>query len=280
LAVTEKLAWQDQTHARVFDEVSFYPRFLMRKRFESFNEVRLLREAATQAGCRTLYEIGCATGEFSRYVERYLPQFTYQGFDISRPAIERAVAKYGPGKFTLYEGHIRTFAHQFGGADIVFCRDVVLHQLEPYAFLSELLNIARSALVLRLRTRDVGATVLDAEQSCQYHYDRHWVPYIVLNTDELIARLSDNTHVHHITISRRYEPLGGHNFRYLPKELYYSETRTAETAVLVLKQDAARTGEPITRLDDRPDGPRYSILDRVVLRWARTRGFGMFGRPS
>jgi len=271
LTISEERAWQDDTHARVFDEVSLYPDFLMRKRFESFNEVRLLREAAaTRTGCRTLYEIGCATGEFGRYVERYLPQLAYRGFDISRPAIERALAKYGSGKFTLYEGHIRTFAQQFGGADIVFCRDVVLHQLDPYAFLSELLNIARGALILRLRTRDVGATVLDAEQSCQYHYDRHWVPYIVLNTDELIARLSGNKHVHHITISRRYEPLGGHNFRYLPKELFYSETRTAETAVLALKESGPRAGAATVAFDDRPDGPRYSILDRVVLKLART----------
>jgi hypothetical protein len=76
---------------------------------------------------------------------------------------------------------------RFGRADVVFCRDVVLHQLDPYGFLSTLLDIAAKALVLRLRTRDVGATVLNAEISCQYHYDRHWVPYIVLNTDELIA---------------------------------------------------------------------------------------------
>jgi hypothetical protein len=271
LAVTEKLAWQDRTHARVFDEVSFYPRFLMRKRFESFNEVRLLQAHAARIGGDVLYEVGCATGEFGRYAGACLPQYAYRGFDISRPAVERAVAKYGEGKYELFEGEITSLRARYGRADVVFCRDVVLHQLDPYAFLAALLDLASRALVLRLRTRDRGATLLDAESSCQLHYDRHWVPYIVLNTDELIERISADRHVGEIVVSRRYEPLGGHNFRYLPKELYFSEARTAETAVLVIKQESPRNAEVRVAFDDRPDGPRYTPWERLLLRWFRTR---------
>jgi SAM-dependent methyltransferase len=272
LAVTEKLAWQDRTHAEVFDEVSFYPRFLMRKRFESFNEVRLLQAHAARLGGRVLYEIGCATGEFGRYAAAYLPQYSYRGFDISRPAVERAVAKYGEGRYQLYEGEIASLRQQFGPADIVFCRDVVLHQLDPYRFLAGLLALASRALVLRLRTRDHGATLLDAESSCQLHYDRHWVPYIVLNTDELIEHLSADRHVQEIIMGRRYEPLGGHNYRYLPKDLYFNEARTAETAVLVMKQDSPRSGDLSVRFDDRPDGrPSYTPWERLLLRWLRGR---------
>jgi hypothetical protein len=271
LAVTEKLAWQDRTHARVFDEVSFYPRFLMRKRFESFNEVRLLQAHAARIGGSVLYEVGCATGEFGRYAAAYLPRLSYRGFDISPPAVERAVAKYGEGKYELYEGDIRSLQQQHGRADVVFCRDVLLHLVDPYAFLEALLDLATRALVLRLRTRDRGATFLDAESSCQLHYDRHWVPYIVLNTDELIARISADGHVGEIVVSRRYEPLGGHNFRYLPKELYFSEARTAETAVLVIKQESPRNGEVRVAFDDRPDGPRYTPWERLLLSWFRTR---------
>jgi len=267
LAISEKLAWQDQTHARVFDEVSFYPRFLMRKRFESFNEVRLLQAHAARIGGRVLHEVGCATGEFGRYAAAYLPQYSYRGFDISRPAVERAVSKYGPGRYQLYDGNVMSLPP----ADIVFCRDVVLHQLDPYAFLAALMAIATRALVLRLRTRDQGATVLDAENSCQLHYDRHWVPYIVLNTDELIDRISADSTVSAIVISRRYEPLGGHNSRFLPKELYFTEAGGAETAVLVIKQDTPRSGELGVSFDDRPDGPRYSLWDRLLLRTARLR---------
>jgi SAM-dependent methyltransferase len=271
LAVTEELAWQDSTHAREFDELSWYPDFLMRKRFESFNEVRLLRANAARIAGGRLYEIGCATGEFGRYAARYLPQFDYTGFDISRPALARAAEKYGDARYKLLEQPIGAFRERFGTADVVFCRDVVLHQLDPYAFLSSLLQIAQQALVLRLRTREMGETVLDAERSCQYHYDRHWVPYIVLNTAELVERIGADASAAEVIISRRYEPLGGHNFRCLPKELFYSETRSAETAVLVLKKGAARSGPLKVSFDDRRDGPRYSLPERALLRLLRPR---------
>lgn len=271
LNISEQSAWQDHAHARVFDEVSMYPDFLMRRRFESFNEVRLLREHAHKIHGNVLFEIGCATGELGRYVEKYLPRFHYTGFDISRPAIGRAVAKYGDGRYRLLEGPIAAFRKRFGTADVVFCRDVVLHQLDPYFFISSLLQIARGALVLRLRTRDVGETVLDAERSCQYHYDRHWVPYIVLNTDELIGRICADPAVSEIVVSRRYEPLGGHNWRYLPKELFYSETGSAETALIVLKRQAPRQDRPAITFDDRADGPRFSLMERAYLKLLRTR---------
>ena len=270
MAVTEKLAWQEDTHARVFDEVSIYPDFLMKKRFESFNEVRLLQSHLPAIRGRRLYEIGCATGEFGRYVTRCLPGVSYTGFDISQPAIARASQKYGAERYVLLEADIETFAARHGRADIVFCRDVVLHQNDPYRFLDALLGIASGALVLRLRTRDAGATVFDAEQSCQYHYDRHWVPYIVLNTEELAARLAADTAVRKIIISRRYEILGGHNFRFLPKELYYSQSGTAETAVMVIKGGEPRVGSVEIVYDDRPDGPRWTLMERVILKLVRT----------
>jgi SAM-dependent methyltransferase len=270
MSISEKAAWQDGTHARVFDEVSAYPDFLMRKRFESFNEVRLLRAHAGAVRGGTLFEIGCATGEFGRYAAKYLPQFTYTGFDISRPALARATAKYGGARYRLLEDPIDAFRDKFGTASVVFCRDVVLHQLDPLAFVSRLLDIATEALVLRLRTRDAGETVLDAERSCQYHYDRHWVPYIVLNTRQLLDHLCADPAVSRVVVSRRYETLGGHNFRYLPKELFYRETGGAETALIVLKQ-AGRAGAPRVEYDDRTDGPRYSLLERAFLKLARRR---------
>jgi SAM-dependent methyltransferase len=274
VTVTERGAWQDDTHARVFDEVSTYPDLLMKKRFEGFNEVRLLQAYRASISGTTLYEIGCATGEFCRYASRYLHGLQYTGFDISRPAIARARQKYGANRFVLLGSGIEAFAAVYGQADVVFCRDVVLHQREPYRFLMNLLGMAREALVLRLRTRDVGATVFDAEQSCQYHYDRHWVPYIVLNTDELLDKVAADQSVVKIVVSRRYEVLGGHNFRFLPKELYYSESRTAETALLVIKGKASRRGKAEIVFDDRPDGPQFSLLDRAILRLFRRDATG------
>jgi 2-polyprenyl-3-methyl-5-hydroxy-6-metoxy-1,4-benzoquinol methylase len=270
-AITEKRAWQDPTHASVFDEVSFYPDFLMRKRFESFNEVRLLRQNLPHIRGGRLYEIGCATGEFGRYVARQLPQFSYRGFDISRPAIERAIAKYGSERYVLLEDGLTAFREKYGSADVVFCRDVVLHQLEPYRFLASLLELAEEALVLRLRTREVGDTLLDAEESCQLHYDRHWVPYIVLNTQELVSRLCADPTVQSVVISRRFEPLGGHNFRHLPKDLFFSSAGSAETAVFVAK-GSPRAGKAAVTFDDRRDGrPGYALWERALLKMLRSK---------
>ncbi len=58
---------------------------------------------------------------------------------------------------------------------VVWARDVVLHQPDPFEYLSRLLPISNEVTILRLRTRDKGATVRDAELSYQWHYN-HWVP--------------------------------------------------------------------------------------------------------
>ncbi len=256
---------------REFDEVSMYPRPLMKKRFESFNEVRLLREHAQEISGTTLFEIGCATGEFGRYVQQCLPRFRYTGYDISQPAIGRAVEKYGTDRYRLLEAPISAFRESFGRSDVVFCRDVIQHQLDPYAFIASLLDIAKQALILRLRTRDVGDTVFDAEQSCQYHYDRHWVPFLVLNTTELIERICADPTVTKIVVSRRHETLGGHHLRYVPKDLFYSETGTAETALIVLKGQGPRQGRPTITFNDRTDGPRFTLFERAWLWLLRKR---------
>lgn len=269
----QELAWQQDTHARVFDDIARYPGFLMRKRFESFSEVRLLRDyLRTAPGAGSLFEIGCATGEFSRYVAGSLPGLSYRGFDISRPALARAAEKYGPDRFVRLETGLDGFLARHGAADVVFCRDVVLHQSDPFAFLRQLLPIARGALALRLRIRDHGPTFTDPEQSCQYHYDSHWVPYIVINTDELLATIAEDRGVRRVIVSRRHEVLGGHNFRHLPKDLFYSSTGGAETAVMIIKQEGERQGEPLVEFDDRVDGPGWTLLDRAILRFARRPG--------
>lgn len=269
----QELAWQQDTHARVFDDIARYPSFLMRKRFESYSEVRLLHDYLyANLTAKSLYEVGCATGEFSRYVTRYLPRLNYRGFDISRPALARAAQKYGADRFARLETGLDGFVPRHGTADVVFCRDVILHQSDPFAFLQQLLPIARGALALRLRTRDQGATFMDPELSCQFHYDSHWVPYIVINTGELLSALARDRGVRRIIVSRRYEVLGGHNFRYLPKDLFYSSTGGAETAVMIIKQEGERQGEPLVEFDDRVDGPGWTLLDRAILRFARRPG--------
>lgn len=60
LSISERSAWQDITHARVFDEISMYPGYLVKKRFDSSNEVRLLRMHEYKIRGDGFFEIGCA----------------------------------------------------------------------------------------------------------------------------------------------------------------------------------------------------------------------------
>ena len=65
------------------------------------------------------------------------------------------------------------------------------------------------------------------------HYENYWMPYIILNFDELINFLKDQKNVCNIRVNKSYMVLWGQNYRYLEKELYYKKTGTAETALLI-----------------------------------------------
>lgn len=262
-AVSEKEAWADEIHARVFDYMHAMPNFILKKHYESFNEGKLLTAYESSISGSRFFEIGCATGELYRYLANYRRRFRYTGFDISRPAIERAMHKYPKGSFHQLTGGFREIRETFGQPDVVWCRDVVLHQEDPYGFSDGLIDLAKEAIFLRLRTRDVGVTEMRPEISCQLHWDRYWVPYIVLNTDEMITRIASRPDVGRIVVARAYEVLGGQNFRFLPKDLYFSSARTAETALYVEKGTAVRTEISFM---DRPqsDRPKYSLFERAI----------------
>jgi SAM-dependent methyltransferase len=256
-------AWSDELHARVFDYASAYPSYLLRKRYEGFNEGRLLKQHYKEIVGNSFIEVGCATGELYRYLNNNLPRFDYHGFDISAPAIERAAEKYGGDKFSLIK-ETDDLLQRCGTASVVYCRDVIIHQTDPYGLLEKLLSMAEECLVLRLRTRDFGDSVLDAEKSCQRHYGEYWVPYMVLNTEEVIDRISENKRVESIVISRRYEVLGGFNGRYLPKDLHYRDAKGAETAMYIKLSDKDRDGSVELIYNDRHDGPEFNLVDKVV----------------
>ena len=190
---------------------------------------------------------------------------------MSPGAIETARRVHLEGDFRVLEGDL--ISAPGITADILFCRDVVHHQDDPFGFLSSLYDAAGKYLVLRIRTREVGPTVLDASQSCQRVYG-HWVPYIVINTSELV----DLTQAFQppptrVVMRKRPTILGGHNNRFLPKELYYPETETAETAILIQKGTGQQDTDtvvtintcPETRGSDRPYLTQW--LRRIALRW-------------
>jgi len=263
--VSQTHAWQDQMHAKVFDYMHNRPKYLLKKQYESYSEGQLLKKFSNEVNGSTLFEFGCATGELYRYLSNYLQKFDYSGFDISEPAIRRAKEKYPGVKFNLVSAGFDGFVEKYGRPDVLWCRDVVLHQEHPYVFLNGLIELAKEMAIVRVRTRDVGDTELDSNVSCQLHWDNSWVPYMVLNTDEMIEAIKQHEDVNKIIICRSYEVLGGHNSRFVPKELYFSDAKTAETAVYVQK-GLRHDGRVEVSYMDRYDRPKYGLIDRIILK--------------
>jgi hypothetical protein len=155
-------------------------------------------------------------------------------------------------------------------SDVVFSRDVVHHQTDPVGFLSDLYAISNRYLALRIRTREVGTTVFEVEQSCQYTYGR-WVPYIVYNTTEFVDLIrSFQPAPAKITLWRHPTILGGQNSRFVPKELYYPETATAETGVLIEKGSGTTGGDaPLISIETRSETHQPPHWTRLLRRVAR-----------
>jgi hypothetical protein len=189
----------------------------------------------------------------------------YRGYDVSRPAIERAREKYPDGSFSIVDPDLSVLVDAIRKAavpQVVYSKDVMHHQVKPLDFLSALIRIPTHAVVLRCRTRDTGKTEWDPDQSCQYHYNG-WMPYIVINTDELIEFVRSVAPAAEIIVMKNPMVLGGLHNRYLPKECYLTQTGTAETAIAILLHSSP-SGR--IRMENRPDAtPRYTVLDRLLL---------------
>ena len=112
--VSEKEAWDDQTHAEHFDSLSAKPNFVLKKHYESYGEGKLLKKWKPHNGEGMLFEIGCATGELYRYIHNYRRDLDYKGFDISKPAIERGKQKYPDGNFYKLVSGLDEIVNSFG----------------------------------------------------------------------------------------------------------------------------------------------------------------------
>ena len=262
--------WQHERHASFLEFRQTLDARNLVCNYEAFNDVRLLNERIDRARPLTLLEIGCASGEFYRYLRVRFPKLSYHGLDISAPAIALANAKYPEGRFAANrpEASLAESLREAGfpeRPDLIYAKDVVHHQVQPFAFLAQLMEAAAEALIMRCRTRDVGATELNPEVSCQYHYDG-WMPYIVINLQELVDYLASRSPGAEIMVYRHHMVLGGRHERFLPKELYLKETGTAETAVAVLKR--TRAPGQIT-IQDREDQNPTQTLDFQLRQYLR-----------
>lgn len=265
-------AWQEPGHADLFDARAHYGLARLRRVYENFNEFRLFLEHKREIRGREFVEIGCATGELYRYLRRYHSEFTYRGFDISLPAIERGRRKYPDGCFELCKPGLSDVIAANVRPAVVWARDVVHHQPDPFEYLSRLLSISNEVTILRIRTRDKGTTVLDPEQSCQWYYN-HWVPYIVLNINETLDAISKAIPVGKLLVVKRFVQLGGWHNRFLPKECYYPDTGTAETSLYIVRSERV-DWEPEVIVSSREDSAYVSpfwlrVVDHLRRRVSR-----------
>ena len=134
-------------------------------------------------------EIGCANGYLKRFLDLNKCINPYKGFDISKQAIKSAKKFYGENYFHLINENDKLKIINEKKFDIIYSRDTVPHQKDPYKFLEELIGIANKFLILRLRTRNFGETQLDHNLSCQLQPGDIWAPYIVLNYSEFLNYL-------------------------------------------------------------------------------------------
>ena len=231
-------AWQRDEHKRTFGKsimsrnafahISYFQKYLPAR---CLNYV-LNKERAQGYSGLSILDIGCAAGDFYAYLT-YLPVFDkdkYRGLDVSIPAVELANSHYKTEAFNLITGDDDLEGE---AADIVLSVDVFPHQVKPFDHLQRILGCANKYLVIALRTRDTGDTVLDPDLSCQLIYGE-WVPWIVVNTKELYAKIFEFSGKPTRIISiKEYMILAGEGRRFLPKELYLEASGTALTTLII-----------------------------------------------
>ena len=222
--------WDSTQHLNEFDLWNNLSSYEFRYRWGSFLENKILIKELKSKNY-SLLEVGCATGTTVKWLKlnRIFKKDKYLGIDLSGPAINKAKYLYKDATFKKVDiDFLKNLKYKY---DYVFSRDTLMHQENPFKFLEELLAVSQKGLILRTRTKDKGKTEFDVNKSCQMHYDNYWMPYIVINLNEIIDFLRKFKFIKTVTINRSYGVLGGHNFRYLPKDLFIKATGGAETTI-------------------------------------------------
>ncbi len=256
--------WDTKSHLDNFNPWNYYSNSFFNYTFGSFYENKKMIELLNKNN-NSILDVGCASGYLLRYILKNVSGFNtknYLGVDISKSAIEFAKKKYGITNFRVLDNENLSF-NESVLYDIVYSRDTIQHQVDPLQFINKLLKLSKNYIVLRLRTRDKGKTEFNSEHSCQMHYDKYWMPYIVINIDELIEIFKMNAFIEEVSINKSYMILGGQTQRFLPKDLYFSESGTAETSI-ILKLDRSKNLTNILKINEtlEKEGQNYISENR------------------
>lgn len=230
----EYLGWDTDSHVQAFDLWNKKSNFEFNFTYGNFAEQRYLLNHVKSNKGSSILDVGCASATSYRFLKNKLrnKDFDYTGVDLSNPALKRAKDIY-PEINVIKKNNENLYKFFNKKFDVVYSRDTVMHQTDPYGFLKELIEISKDVLILRLRTRDLGKTEFNFNKSCQMHYDKYWMPYIVLNFDELISFFERFKKIRSITFNKEYHQLAGSYLRYLPKDMYFSKIGTAETSLMI-----------------------------------------------
>ena len=160
-------AWNKEEHKKAFDIWNTLSKSYFKFQIGCFYEIKYLINHLKKNPNLSLLDIGCATGHLLRYLKLKKVLVDYFGVDISESCIQKAQEIHEKNCFKKIT--TQNLAKQFDGKnyDIVYSRDTVPHQLEPFKFIKSLIDVAKDTLILRLRTRDLGSTIYDPEYSCQ-----------------------------------------------------------------------------------------------------------------
>jgi SAM-dependent methyltransferase len=245
-------SWQTRAHAE---------RYNMRHEFSLGEQVLL--ELIGKYDVREVVDLGCATGEFYRLLKKRAPSVRYRGYDVSSSGIAEARKKFPEGSFSLCRPDLSDIAP----GECVYSQDVVHHQLDPLGFVRALIGLSERFLIVRLRTRDVGATVTDWRESRQLIYEQ-WVPHIVVNFQEFLDFLAP-LDLPHVRIIKRPKTLSRTNGRFVPEDLAHSGG--SATTLIASKVNVGKEWPPIsieTVAAPKPAGNRLTrLLHKVASRF-------------
>ena len=206
--------------------------YLFNLKFGSYYSSKLTLKYLNEFKNYNLLEIGIGAGNFLRLLKINKISNHYTGADINENYINLAKKIHNYKDFYITDKNLEKNLEE--KYDIVYSRNVALHQTDPYFFIDNLIHKTKNILIIELKTRDKGETILDTNYSCQI-VDGVWIPYIVLNLDELKDFLSNHKLCQNsdVTINREYTILGGKNLRHLEKSLFEKETGGANTTLTI-----------------------------------------------
>lgn len=138
---------------------------------------------------RSLLDIGCATGGFSKIVKKYNNKIIYAGVDISPVMIDEAKKRFPNYKFYVSDGLKLDFPDE--SFDVCICFGV-LHMMDRWReLLTEAWRVCSTTLLFDLRIAEKRG-ICNAELSYQrLEFNGKWdgiskAPYVVASLDEAI----------------------------------------------------------------------------------------------